>query len=47
MALKLFTGRGFDAVTVTEIAEAAEVAKATLLSYFPSKDALALEGCGG
>lgn len=46
MALKLFTDRGFDAVTVNEIAEAAEVAKATLFSYFPSKESLLLEGVG-
>ena len=46
VALKLFTERGFDAVTVNEIAEAAEVAKATLFSYFPSKESLVLEGVG-
>jgi len=43
-ALRLFTERGFEAVTVNEIAEAAEVAKATLFAYFPSKESLALEG---
>ncbi|MEV0636604.1 TetR family transcriptional regulator [Streptomyces sp. NPDC050619] len=45
-ALKLFTERGFDAVTVNEIAEAAEVAKATLFAYFPTKESLALQGVG-
>ena len=47
VALQLFTERGFDAVTVNEIAEAAEVAKATLFAYFPTKESLALHGVGG
>ncbi|MEU8787331.1 TetR family transcriptional regulator [Streptomyces sp. NPDC048637] len=42
----LFAERGFEAVTVNEIAEAAEVAKATLFSYFPTKESLALQGVG-
>lgn len=46
-ALRLFVERGFDAVTVNEIAEAAEVAKATLFSYFPTKESLVLHGVGG
>jgi AcrR family transcriptional regulator len=46
-ALRLFTERGFDAVTVNEIAESAEVAKATLFTYFPTKESLVLHGVGG
>jgi AcrR family transcriptional regulator len=34
-------------VTVNEIAEAAEVAKATLFTYFPTKESLVLHGVGG
>ncbi|MFE9574653.1 TetR family transcriptional regulator [Streptomyces sp. NPDC006692] len=44
VALRLFSERGFDAVTVNEIAEAAEVAKATLFAYFPTKESLVLHG---
>jgi AcrR family transcriptional regulator len=47
VALRLFAERGFDAVTINEIAEAAEVAKATLFSYFPTKESLVLQGVGG
>jgi AcrR family transcriptional regulator len=47
VALQLFAERGFEAVTVNEIAEAAEVAKATLFAYFPSKEALVLGGVAG
>ncbi|MFG2490093.1 TetR family transcriptional regulator [Streptomyces caniferus] len=45
-AWRLFAERGFEAVTVSEIAEAAEVAKATLFAYFPTKESLALQGVG-
>ncbi|UZJ30166.1 TetR/AcrR family transcriptional regulator [Streptomyces endophytica] len=46
VAWRLFAERGFEAVTVNEIAEAAEVAKATLFAYFPTKESLALQGSG-
>ncbi|GAA4232326.1 AcrR family transcriptional regulator [Streptosporangium album] len=45
-ALRLFAERGFDAVTINEIAEAAEVAKVTLFKYFPTKESLVLQGVG-
>ena len=41
-AIALFLQRGYDAVSVSEIAAAAEVSKRTLFSYFPSKDELVL-----
>jgi AcrR family transcriptional regulator len=39
-AVDLFAERGFDDVTMTEIAEAANVARATVFNYFGSKYAL-------
>ena len=42
-AMNLFLLRGFDAVTIDEICEAADVARATFFLHFPSKDALLIE----
>ncbi|MGP3973805.1 TetR/AcrR family transcriptional regulator [Streptomyces sp. 8N114] len=41
-AVALFLEKGFDAVSVSEIAEAAEVSKPTLFRYFPAKEDMAL-----
>jgi AcrR family transcriptional regulator len=43
-ALRLFLERGFERVTVAEIADAAEVAEKTVFNYFGSKEALLLGG---
>jgi AcrR family transcriptional regulator len=40
IATGLFLERGFDEVTVAEIAEAANVAKMTVFNYFPRKEDL-------
>lgn len=39
-ALHLFAQRGFDNVTVAEVAQAAEVAEKTVFNYFSTKEAL-------
>lgn len=39
-ALELFLEKGYDATTIDEIAQAADVSVRTLYRYFPSKDAL-------
>lgn len=42
-ATRLFLARGFDAVSIAEIAEAAGVAKMTVTNYFARKEDLALD----
>jgi hypothetical protein len=37
-AKRLFSERGFDAVTVTDVANAAEVSSGTVFNYFPTKE---------
>jgi AcrR family transcriptional regulator len=43
VAWRLFEQRGFDAVSVAEIARAAEVSEATVFNYFPAKEDLVYE----
>jgi AcrR family transcriptional regulator len=42
-AIALFAERGFDAVTVADVAEAADVSVKTVFNYFPVKEDLVLE----
>jgi AcrR family transcriptional regulator len=39
-AMQLFTERGFEAVTVADVARAAEVSEKTVFNYFPAKEDL-------
>jgi AcrR family transcriptional regulator len=39
-AIELFVRHGFDQVSITQVAEAAEVSRRTLFSYFPTKEDL-------
>jgi AcrR family transcriptional regulator len=39
-AMRLFEAHGYDAVTMEQIADAADVAKRTLYNHFPTKDAV-------
>lgn len=44
VAADLFSARGFDSVTVTEVARAADVSQATVFNYFPTKEDLIFHG---
>jgi AcrR family transcriptional regulator len=43
-AMRLFSARGFDAVTVADVAHAAGVSEKTVYNYFPAKEDLVLHG---
>jgi AcrR family transcriptional regulator len=43
-ARRLFAERGFEAVTVAEVARAADVSQATIFNYFPTKEDLFYSG---
>ena len=42
IAIRLFLEKGFDAVSVAEVAAAAGISKPTLFRYFPAKEDLVL-----
>ena len=43
-AMELFMERGFDSVTVAEVAEAADVSEKTVFNYFPTNEELVFHG---
>ena len=40
MSRRLFTAKGYENTTIEDVAEAAEISKATLYNYFSSKEDL-------
>jgi len=42
-ALRLFLAKGFEATTIEEIAEAADIAPSTFFNYFPTKEDVVLQ----
>jgi AcrR family transcriptional regulator len=47
VATEMFLERGFEAVTVTEVAAAANVSEKTVYNYFPTKESLVLDQIEG
>jgi AcrR family transcriptional regulator len=45
-AMELFQARGFDAVTIADIARAADVSEKTIFNYFPAKEDLVFQEGG-
>src|SRR6188472_3653914 len=43
-AMTLFQAHGFDAVTVADVARAADVSEKTVFNYFPAKEDLVVHG---
>jgi AcrR family transcriptional regulator len=43
-AMELFQERGFDAVTVADVAQHADVSEKTVFNYFPTKEELVFQG---
>ncbi|HET6185884.1 MAG TPA: TetR family transcriptional regulator, partial [Trebonia sp.] len=46
VAMALFEARGFDEVTISQVAEAAGVSKMTVTNYFPRKEDLVFDRAG-
>ena len=47
VATELFVARGFDEVTIAQVADAAGVAKMTVTNYFPRKEDLVFDRAEG
>jgi AcrR family transcriptional regulator len=45
-AMRLFRERGFDAVTIADVARAADVSEKTIFNYFPAKEDLVFRAGG-
>ncbi len=47
VATRMFADRGFDEVTISQVADAAGVSKMTVTNYFPRKEDLVFDRAGG